>query len=247
MSYEKMSNMFCRGSFLKSVKRVRLFESVIEAIKKMIAEDGFKPGDKFYSENILTQKLHVSRSSVREAIRMLEVTGQVNVKHGKGIFITDKMEREFEGFADWLQHNEQSIQDHFEVRLIIDPKAAAVAALKADEEDILKMEEVCNDFTSNSTAGNTAGLIKCDEEFHLLLSKSTKNKTLHFLMKTMTKSLPEGWISSLHIPGRSEKTVSEHKEILKAIKERDPLKAEKAMMDHLDNALADILNSVVKQ
>ena len=232
---------------MKSVRRVRLFESVIEAIKKMINEDGFKPGDKFYSENILTQKLKVSRSSVREAIRMLEVTGQVTVKHGKGIFITDKMEREFEGFTDWLNHNEQSIQDHFEVRLIIDPKAAAVAALKADEDDIRKMEEVCADFSRNTNAENTAGLIKCDEEFHLLLSKSTKNKTLHFLMKTMTKSLPEGWISSLHIPGRTEKTVNEHMDILKAIKERDPGKAEKAMKEHIDNALADILGSIEKK
>ena len=236
-----------KDKYLKSVKRVRLFESVIEAIKKMIAEDGFKPGDKFYSENILTQKLHVSRSSVREAVRMLEVTGQVNVKHGKGIFITDKMEREFEGFSGWLKHNEQSIQDHFEVRLIIDPKAAGVAALKADEGDIAKMEEVCSDFNTNSGIGNTAGLIKCDEEFHLLLSKSTKNKTLHFLMKTMTKSLPEGWISSLHIPGRAEKTVSEHREILQAIKDRDTVKAEKAMKSHLEKALSDILGSIDKK
>ncbi len=229
---------------MHSVKRVRLFESVIEAIKKMIAEDGFKPGDKFYSENILTQKLHVSRSSVREAVRMLEVTGQVTVKHGKGIFITDKMEKEFEGFSDWLKHNEQSIQDHFEVRLIIDPKAAAVAAEKADKNDISKMEEVCRDFSTNSDQGSTAGLVKCDEEFHLLLSKSTKNKTLHFLMKTMTKSLPEGWISSLHIPGREKKTIEEHRKILQAIKDRDPVKAEKAMKEHLENAIGDILGSI---
>ncbi len=229
---------------MQSVKRVRLFESVIEAIKKMIADDGFRPGDKFYSENILTQKLHVSRSSVREAVRMLEVTGQVTVKHGKGIFVTDMMEKEFEGFSDWLKHNEQSIQDHFEVRLIIDPKAAAVAAEKADANDIEKMEEVCRDFSSNTGQGNTAGLVKCDEEFHLLLSKSTKNKTLHFLMKTMTKSLPEGWISSLHIPGREEKTIDEHRKILKAIKDKDPGKAEIAMKEHLENALRDILSSI---
>ena len=231
---------------MKSVKRVRLFESVIEAVKKMIIEDEFNPGDKFYSENVLTQKLNVSRSSVREAVRMLEVTGQVTVKHGKGIFIADKMEREFEGFSSWLKNNEESIQDHFEVRLIIDPKAAAYAAKNADLDDIQKMEEVCCDFDANSRVGNTAGLIKCDEEFHLLLSKSTKNKTLHFLMKTMTKSLSEGWISSIHIPGRAEKTIEEHKRILQAIKDKDPEKAEKEMKNHLEKALNDILGSIKK-
>lgn len=247
MSDEKTTyNLREVGFKLVSVKRVRLFESVIEAIKKMIVEDGFKHGDKFYSENVLTQKLHVSRSSIREAVRMLEVTGQVSVKHGKGIFITDKMEKEFDGFTGWLKNNESSIQDHFEVRLIIDPKAAAYAAEKADPEDIKKMEEVCFDFASNSEIDSFAGLIKCDEEFHLLLSKSTKNKTLHFLMKTMTKSLPEGWITSLHIPGRIKKTIEEHQKILQAIKDKDPVKAEKEMKNHLENALKDILDSIEK-
>ncbi len=229
---------------METVKRLRLFESVIEAIKKMIVNDGFLPGDKFYSEKMLTEKLMVSRSSVREAVRMLEVTGQVIVRHGKGIYIADSLEKEFEGFTEWLKNNETSIHDHFEVRMILDPKAAAYAAEKADPDDIKKMEELCADFDLNSSLKNKAGLIKCDEEFHLLLAKSTKNKSLYFLMKTMTKSLPEGWISSLNIPGRIDKTISEHKMILDAIKNKDTERAEKEMKNHLERALEDILGSI---
>jgi GntR family transcriptional repressor for pyruvate dehydrogenase complex len=210
----------------------------------MITEDNFAPGSKFYSENELTRKLHVSRSSVREAVRILEATGYVTVQHGKGIFIADREERDADPFSGWLRNNESSIFEHFEVRLLIDPAAARYAAKNADENDIRKLEEVCADFQRKADDENRAGLIKCDEEFHTLLSKSTRNRTLYMVMKTMAKSLPEGWITSLHIPGRVEKTIIEHRNILEAIKNKDVEGAEKAMKEHLNNALEDIRKSM---
>jgi GntR family transcriptional repressor for pyruvate dehydrogenase complex len=63
-------------------------------------------------------------------------------------------------------------------------------------------------------------------------------------MKTMTKSLPEGWITSLHIPGRVEKTLGEHSSILDAIRGGDPERAEEMMTLHLTNALKDIQASM---
>ena len=120
---------------MKPIKKVRLSDGVVAAIKETIAADGFKPGDKFYSENELTKKLQVSRSSIREALRILEVTGQVTVSQGKGIFIADIDVQQLEAFTTWLKNNEQSIKDNFEVRLIIEPKAAGRAAENADADD----------------------------------------------------------------------------------------------------------------
>lgn len=229
---------------MESINKVRLSERVIEAIKKTIEEEQFVPGDKFYSENQLTERLGVSRSSIREAIRILEVTGYVKVKHGMGIFITDSLDQEREAFHQWLKNNEDAIFDHFDVRLIIDPKAAAYAAMKSERDDISNIEEISEDFKEKVESGNTSGLIRCDEEFHMLLAKSTKNKTLYFIMKTMANSLPEGWLSSLHIPGRAEKTVTEHGNVVRAIKAGDTDEAEKAMREHLLNAIEDINDSI---
>jgi len=229
------------------IKKIRLSESVIDVIKQMIADDGFKPGDKFYSENELTKKLGVSRSSIREAMRMLEVSGQVSVKQGKGIFICDVHGQQLKAFATWLKNNEQSIKDNFEVRLIIEPKAARRAAENADKEDIRKMQQACADFAQFAKENNTEEVIQCDRRFHRLLAGATKNSTLHVLMKSMTTSLPNGWISSLYTPGRIEKTVSEHADILEAIKNGDKLAAENAMTRHLVNALHDINAEMKKQ
>lgn len=229
------------------IKKVRLSDSVIDAIKQMIANDGFKVGDKFYSENELTKKLGVSRSSIREAMRMLEFAGQVSVKQGKGIFITDVQGEQFKAFSDWLKNNEQSIKDNFEVRLIIEPKAAGHAAENADADDIRKMEQVCEQFAQYAEAKDTEEVIQCDRRFHRILAGATKNKTLHVLMKSMTTSLPNGWVSSLYTPGRIEKTVHEHNDILEAIKARDRVAAENSMTRHLVNALHDITREMKKQ
>jgi len=226
------------------LKKIRLSDQVIDALKKMISKEGFNPGDKFYSENELTKKLQVSRSSIREAVRILEVTGFVNVRQGKGIFISNSIGEGFGAFTDWIKNHEPSLLEHFEVRLIIDPKAAAYAARNAEKEDIAKMEEACEDFVSNFKNGNTVDLIKADECFHRTLAKSTKNRTLYLIMKTMTESLTVGWISSLHIPGRIEKTIAEHGRVLNAIKLGDSEAAEEAMIDHIQNALNDIRKSI---
>lgn len=225
---------------MNPVRKVRLSDSVINSIKEMIVEDDFKPGDKFYSENELTRKLQVSRSSLREALRILEVTGRVSVKQGKGIFITDRQGQQFSEFSSWLKANEQSIRDNFEVRLIIEPKAAGYAAEKADKKDIARMEEAYNSFVSYAKVHNVEEAIVCDGKFHRLLAGATKNKTLFVLMKAMIMNLPNGWISSLYTPGRIEQTVDEHNDILQAIKKRDKIGAENAMTRHLLNALHDI-------
>lgn len=229
---------------MEPLKKVRLSDQVIDVLKQMISEDRFKPGDKFYSENELTKKLQVSRSSIREAVRILEVTGFVNVKHGKGIFISNSLGGGFGAFTDWMKNHEPSLIEHFEVRLIIDPKAAAYAARNAEKADLIKMEEACAEFIRNFKAGNISGLIEADECFHRVLAKSTKNRTLYLIMKTMTESLSEGWISSLHIPGRIKKTIVEHGAVLQAIKSRDSEAAEKAMVNHIQNAINDIRESI---
>lgn len=225
------------------IKKVRLSESAVDAIKQMIVDDGFQPGAKFYSENELTAKLGVSRSSVREAVRILEVIGQLSVAHGKGIFIVKTDAHPFEGFVDWLKNNDQSLQEHFEVRLIIEPQAARLAALAATPEDVAQLEKAHTGFVKNARLGLTAETIRFDRDFHKLLAKATHNKVLAALIRSMTTSLLDDWISSFHTPGRMEKTVGEHGLVLEAVKVGDAVAAMDAMAAHLRNAIGDIKKS----
>ncbi len=229
-----------QGTTVTPIKKVRLSDSIIDAIREMISREGFKPGDKFYSEKQLTQKLEVSRSSIREALRMLEVSGQVSVRQGKGIFIMDPPEQQLHSFSTWLQDNEQDLLDHFEVRLMLEPKAAWHATLKATPEEVGKLDAICSAFARNVEKNDLAASIQDDRDFHRVLARATKNTTLHFVMKCMATSLPDGWISSLHTPGRMRKTIHEHGAILDAVKSCNPEEAKEAMINHLKNAIEDI-------
>ncbi len=222
------------------LKTERLSNRVCEVLKKLILDEGFKAGERFYSEHQLIERLGVSRSSIREAIRILEATGWVTVRHGKGIFIARQPLQGFEAFKEWLRNNKQDIVDHFEVRLLIDPKAAYYAALRATEQDIQVLEALCEEYGDKAGIATVDQMIKLDEKFHAVIAKATRNRTLSILMKTMTTVLFEGWISSLHIPGRIQSTVEEHRKVVQAILERDPKGAEQAMRNHLERALKDI-------
>ncbi len=223
-----------------AIKKIRISDQVLQELKRMIEAEKLLPGDRFHSENELTTLLGVSRSSIREAIRLLEVSGIVKVHQGKGIFIADPAQTSQEAFSNWLQENETSVSEVFEMRRIIDSKAAGYAARNAESADIEKLEEICKLFSSRAENENPAEMIKIDEDFHLQLARSTKNRTLYMIMKTMTQSLTEGWVSSLNVPGRIKKSVDEHRVIVEAIRSRDASLAEKKMAEHLDNALREI-------
>jgi GntR family transcriptional repressor for pyruvate dehydrogenase complex len=223
-------------------KPERISDRVSELLIKIIADEKFKAGDKFYSENGLAAKLGVSRSSIREAMRSLEVTGWVSVKQGKGVFIASLVDQSSESFMEWIKDNRDSLLEHFEVRLMLDPKAAFYAAKKASESEIAELKDICAEFKIKVDANDIEALIGIDERFHFTVAKSTKNKTLSVLMRTMAKSLPIGWITSLHVPGRISKTVVEHWAIVDAIATHDEKRAEKAMLEHLEKALKEILD-----
>jgi GntR family transcriptional repressor for pyruvate dehydrogenase complex len=226
---------------MEFIKPERISDRISELLINVISEEKFKIGDKFYSENVLSKKLGVSRSSIREAMRSLEVTGWVSVKQGKGVFIASVIDRSSENFMKWIKDNKNSLLEHFEVRFMLDPKAAIYAARSASETEIRELEGICIEFKSKSEMNDVEALINLDERFHFMIAKSTKNKTLFVLMKTMAKSLPVGWITALHVPGRISNTITEHCAIVAAIAAHDEKKAEKLMIEHLEKALNDIL------
>lgn len=210
-----------------------------EAIREIITAEVFKPGDKFYSENQLSKRLEVSRSSIREAVRMLEASGLVSVHQGKGVFIEEPSESDYP-LRKWVVNNAESLREHFEVRLLIEPHSAEIAAGRVSAGDIERLEAVYRDFCQFVTSNSVPEAIARDGEFHNIIARSTRNRTLSVLMRTMAETLNEGWFASLNIPGRLERTADEHGEILAAIRERDERSASEAMRRHLKNALEDI-------
>jgi GntR family transcriptional repressor for pyruvate dehydrogenase complex len=224
---------------MRSIKKERLSQMVTDAINEIIELENLQAGDKLYSENQLSQRLEVSRSSIREAVRMLEVTGIVSVYQGKGIFINDPDANEIP-LKSWVVDNTRLLKEHFEIRSLLEPHAAREAAENSSEKDIESLTLVYHEFCKDLEHENIEKAIASDSAFHQLIAKISRNRTLNVLMKTMGQTLNEGWIASLNTPGRLELTVVEHGEILAAIAAHDPEAAAEAMRLHLVTALLDI-------
>ncbi len=228
---------------MRALKKERLSQTVSDAIKEIIITEELKPGDKLYSENQLTKKLEVSRSSIREAVRILEVTGYVEVHQGKGIFVKDRADM-IPSISEWVVNNIELLQEHFEIRLYLEPPAASIAAKNATAKELKLLEETYTLFCADVESQKIAQAISRDSDFHLVIAQITHNRTLSILMKTMAKSLNEGWIASLNTPGRLEHTVVEHGEILTAIVAHDESAAAQKMRIHLSNAIEDMRSYV---
>jgi GntR family transcriptional repressor for pyruvate dehydrogenase complex len=225
---------------LKPIQKKRVSDMAIEQIRQLIAAGRLKPGDVLPSERKLMERLNISRVPVREALRVLEMMGVVEVKPGKGIYVTDPENSVFSPLRRWLSVQKETLIEHFEVRLLIEPRAAAFCAKRASKDHVRAMKKSLDRFFNAQAEGSLVDMIKADTQLHQLIAVATGNRTLATLMSTFTNSLLEGWKASLRTEGRGAKTVEEHGSIVDAIEKKDGARAEKLMKKHLLNALADL-------
>jgi len=225
---------------LKPIQKKRVSDLIVEQIDKMIVSKELLPGQLLSSERELVNELQVSRASLREALRILESMGVIEIKPGRGIFVADVKSSLFAPFEVWLESHRESLLEQFEVRLVIEPDAAYFAAQRASPSLILEMKRSLEHFIRCKGENDTRGMIAHDSGFHNLIAQATNNRTLSVLMETITKSLLCGWKATLHIPSRVESTVQEHSEILDAIENGSADRASRMMKVHLENALDDL-------
>lgn len=228
---------------LKPIKKMRLSQAATDQIRNLIVKKKLKSGTRLPSERELMKELEISRASVRESLRVLEVMGLIEVKPGSGAFVKEGSGDIFLPLPLWLSHHKETLDHHFEARLVIEPRAAAFAAQRASGKDIKAMRRALADFQEKIGEDDLVGSIMADREFHRLVAHATKNKTLMLLMDTITRYLFEGWKATLRVKDRAKKTVEEHQAILGNIEQGKSEEASRAMTRHLKNALSDLASA----
>lgn len=225
---------------LEPVSKTRVSQAAIKSIKSYIADYGLKPGDKLPTERQMSKALKISRTSVREALRILEIVGILEVKPGSGIYFKDATGDLTLPLSMWLPDNEETLFEVLEIRQLIEPRAANLAAERITPHDLENIQDCLERFCQCVEENDLPGMILEDTQFHRLLAEASKNKTLTLLMNTITRFLPLAWKATLRVPQRPQKTVAEHQNIYNAIKNHDPVLASQAMVLHLENALAEL-------
>jgi GntR family transcriptional repressor for pyruvate dehydrogenase complex len=225
---------------LKPITRSRLSEAAVDQIKGLITSRELGEGSKLPSERQLVEQLQISRASVREALRILEIMGLVEVKPGKGAFVKGTTGDLILPLPTWISIHKENLHNHFEARLVLEPAAAGLAAVRASQSDLKALRDALDSFSAKLDERDIVGLIQADISFHSLIGAATGNKTIRLLMDTIARFLFEGWKASMRVEGRADKTVSEHEAIFQAISGKNKSKAEKAMRRHLEEAVLNL-------
>jgi GntR family transcriptional repressor for pyruvate dehydrogenase complex len=232
------------------VPRLSLSDHIVEQIAELIARGALKPGDRIPSEKQLCEKFGVGRTSVREALRSLSVMGVLRSHMGDGTFVATDASRFLERSFHWgLLLNSKVVEDLIETRLMLESHNAQLAAAKAREEDLVRMEESISLMETN--VANPAEYLEADLQFHLAIAQATQNSILQSLLST-TRGYLQAWIQeTLARPDRTEKrarlSITEHKRIVRALRNKDGDGARQAMAAHILSSSADLKSRQLKQ
>ena len=191
-------------------------QKISEDIISLILEENLQPGDKLPNETVLCEKLNAGRSSVREAMKLLASRNIVTIRQGSGTYIakTPGMVEDPLGFT-FISNKKKLVHDLLEVRFLLEPSIASMAAANADEEDIKKIIKLCNEIED---------LLKNNEDH---IQKDIEPR----LVPVINSSIPlfvEMTRNTLH-----KETIESHREIAEAIAAHDTLRAQDAMYLHL--------------
>jgi GntR family transcriptional repressor for pyruvate dehydrogenase complex len=208
-------------------------DQAIDGIKQLLATGEFSPGDRLPKENELAERLGVSRGSLREAVRALEFIGVLQPRQGDGTYVTSL---DPSLLLDVLSHvidfsQEESILHLLEVRRLLEPAAAALAAARATPDQLSEVRAALDDM---HRAGEPEPFVAADAEFHAAIARATGNPALAALLDQLSGPTIRTRIERAARERRAvEEALTEHERIVEALEAHDPELARSANAVHV--------------
>lgn len=208
-----------------------LSERVAESIRQTIIQKNLQPGDKLQNEIDLTKELNIGRSTLREAIKILVSTNVLEVKRGKGTYVSDNPGVAKDPLGVNFIEEKDLLSHFFEVRLLVEPQMAEFAAVRATEEEIACIRNAYDKVKEAITKGENH--TEADIEFHNQIAKSTHNPILQRIVPIINDGIIGGYAKTKDVPESAEIVLTQHKKIMHAIENRDQDSARRNMREHI--------------
>jgi GntR family transcriptional regulator, transcriptional repressor for pyruvate dehydrogenase complex len=226
------------------------YELAAEQILQLISELDLHPGDRMPTENDLAARLGISRTIVREAVKILSATGRVSAQKGRGLYVADGESmlgaRQWGGF--FLPTNLDHIFMLFEFRRIQELHASRLAAKRASPSELRVIEAAVQTCRHGYTSGNNAQFDQGDDAFHLGIATASHNFFLVSAVREARMLQRQASVIGLRgVGGHAEAAVDEHGAIYRAIRDGDPEAAAQAISVHLDNTLEDYRREIQRR
>lgn len=226
----------------ETVRRDKVYEGVAKQIERLILKK-LQPGDKLPSERELAELLRVSRSSIRDAIRSLELMGMVEPRQGAGTIVREiSSESLTNPLANVIKRKGELIHELLDFRMMLEPQLAARAATRVSDEEVAEMEDILDRQDKKVHEGESS--VAEDSEFHYAIALASGNSVVLKVLDTLMDLLRDSRERSLQVEGRPQKSISGHRKILAAIKRRDSEAAKVAMRRHIEDVEEIVLKVV---
>ncbi|RKJ43259.1 FadR family transcriptional regulator [bacterium 1XD8-76] len=220
------------------MKNKMLSQSIAETLLSMITiEKRFSVGDKLPNENELSEELNISRTTLREAIKILVAYNVLEIQRGKGTFVTQSA---FEQQSDLgrLSDIKVNAKDLYEMRLIFEPEAAYLAAIRGTDAEIKRIL----DFGAKIEQEIKSGQDRTDNEhsFHKAIAQATHNEFMNQLMPILYQAIAKGVTLSAMSQKAVTDTVGDHRMIMDFLEQRNAEGARNAMKIHIMHAIREL-------
>ncbi len=193
---------------------------VADMLRDMIMTGKLKEGDKI-NEGKLCSKMGISKTPLREALRVLSVEGLIELVPNRGSFVTKPTLEE--------------ITEMFDIMSLLEGFCARSACQKMSEDDFSQLEKFHAQLEENFELRNQEGYIRMNNEFHSYLQELAGNRTLNQIVSGLRKKILLYRFQSLNMRERFKNSIEEHRQLLDAFRQRDHEKAEMLMRVHLKN------------
>ena len=224
----------------ETIHRNKVYQAVARQLERHITVH-LKPGDLLPPERQLVQMLGVSRGSVRDAIRSLELMGLLEPRQGVGTIVCSPGAHAANPLANALLNKQKQVAELLDVRKMIEPHLAGRAALHASDDEIADLEDIL--LRQEAKVRRRELAVEEDSEFHYSIALASNNSAVLKVVDVLMDLLRDTREHSLQGEGRQEKSLAGHRRILSAMKRRDAAAAEVAMRRHLQ----EIENIVLKR
>ena len=217
--------------------RISAADEAVNKIKELLFSGRLERGQKLPGETALAEQIGVGRSSVREALKQLAASGYVELVANRGAFAAvtnpDELPSPKDGALSWLNVNRESVDELLMVRGCIEPLAAELCAMRADDNALERLRELTDSFEGALERSEYDSLPRLDYEFHATILEGAGNRFLVGMYRQLLSMFMQYSSSSFRATDSKRDTLMEHRIIYNAIFEHSPTEARLAMELHL--------------
>ncbi len=231
---------------MQPIERVSQTDMVVKELTKFFLTDAIAEGDKLPTEMDLCERLRVGRSTVREAVKALQVMGYVKIEPGRGAFLKRKnLDTPVHTILSWLGSRKVEVAEFIEVRMQLEPLAVRLAVERGSDEEIARIDEIRQEYERTLESGPFDEAIgkrlgDLDANFHAAIGEASHNGLLIELNNLVIQAFEKFRTRTFRVESHARNAVSPHRAIIAALQKRDEAAAQRCMKSHLFKALEDM-------